>query len=97
MPTENYESQTKSIHLSLRERYLIAQSLVLGIEKLAEVEPGPMREYSNINDMAELLKSAMFAPFTLAVLEAQKQIGKPATTASTLVYYVDPELEDLPF
>ena len=97
MPTENYESQTKAIHLSLRARYLIAQSLVLGIEKLAEVEPGPMREYSNINDMAELLKSAMFAPFTLAVLEAQKQIGKPATTASTLVYYVDPELEDLPF
>ena len=97
MPTENFGSSITSGFFSLRERYLIAQALVLGIEKLAEVKDGPMREYSNINDMAELLKSAMFAPFTLAVLEAQKQIGTPATTASTLVYYVDPALEDLPF
>ena len=93
MPT--FDAKTTSVQLSLRERYLVAQALVLGIEKLAEVE-GPMREYSNISDMGEMLKSPMFAPFTLAVLEAQRAIGKPATTAATIVYYEEP-VEDLPF
>ena len=87
---------SESVSMSLRERYLTAQALVLGIEKLAEVEPGPMREYSNMHDMGEMLKSPWFAPFTLAVLEAQKQMGKPATTAATIVYYNEGD-EDLPF
>ena len=93
MPT--FQEQRSSIHLSLRERYLIAQALVLGIEKLAEVE-GPMREMSNMADMAELLKSPMFGPFAVAVLECQRAMGKPATTAATIVYYEEP-VEDLPF
>ena len=93
MPT--FQEQKSSVHLSLRERYLIAQALVLGIEKLAEVE-GPMREYSNIQDMGELLKSQMFGPVTVAVLECQRAMGKPATTAATIVYYEEP-VEDLPF
>ena len=83
--------------LSLRERYIIAQALVLGIEKLAEVE-GPHREMSNMLDMGELLKSQMFGPFAVAVLECQRAMGKPATTAATLVYYEDEgDVEDLPF
>ena len=91
------DSDTQLVSFNLRERYILAQALVLGIEKLAEVEPGPMREYSNIQDMAELLKSEMFSPFAVAVLEAQKSMGKSASTAATLVYYSDPDAEDLPF
>lgn len=74
------------IVLSLRERYLITQALVLGIEKLAEVK-GSMREYSNMQDMGELLKIPSLAPFTMAVLECQRALGKPATTAATLARY----------
>ena len=91
-----FEAKTSSVNLSLRERYLIAQALVLGIEKLAEVEPGAMREYSNMQDMGELLKSQAFAPFAVAVLECQRAIGKPATTAATIVHYEEP-VEDPPF
>ena len=94
MPT--FQEQTSSVNLSLRERYLIAQALVLGIEKLAEVE-GPMREYSNMQDMGDLLKSQMFGPFAVAVLECQRAIGKPATTAATIVYYEDEEEAEIPF
>ena len=87
----------QSISLSLRERYLITQALVLGIEKLAEAraEPGLRQELSNMNDMGELLKSPFFAPFTVAVLETQNYNGQPCTTATTIVYYE--EDEDLPF
>ena len=87
--------QEQSYILSLRERYIIAQALVLGIEKLAEVK-GSMREYSNMQDMGELLKTPALAPFTMAVLECQRALGKPATTAATIVYYEEP-VEDLPF
>ena len=79
-----FDTVPSLIQLSLRERYLIAQALVLGIEKLAEVE-GPMRGLSNMQDMGELLKSPAFAPFAIAVLETQRAIGKPATTAATIV------------
>ena len=97
MPTESFGSSITSGFFSLRERYLIAQALVLGIEKLAEVEPGPMREYSNMNDMGELLKSDMFAPFTMAILETLARMGTPATTAATIVTYSEDVPDDLPF
>ena len=79
--------------LSLRERYLITQALVLGIEELAEVE-GPMREWSNIQGMGDLLKIPSLAPFTMAVLECQRAIGKPATTAATIVHEEEEEEEE---
>ena len=40
--------------LSLRQRYVMAQALGLGIETLGEVEPSYRREYSNMADMGEL-------------------------------------------
>ena len=93
MPT--LENQQAGFMLDLRERYIIAQALVLGIEKLAEVKD-PMREWSNMQDMGALLKTPMLAPFTLAVLETQRAIGKAATTAATLVYYEDEDEAESP-
>lgn len=87
-----FDSSPDVIVLSLRERYLITQALVLGIEKLAEVK-GSMRENSNMQDMGELLKIPSLAPFTMAVLECQRAIGKPATTAATIVHYKEEEEE----
>tara|TARA_R100000306_G_C4300334_1_gene104752 strand:+ start:285 stop:566 length:282 start_codon:yes stop_codon:yes gene_type:complete len=83
------------IDLSLRERYLIAQALVLGIEKLEEAE-GPMRESSNMLDMHLLLTTPAFAPFAVAVLAARQAMGKPVTWA-TLDLVKVAEDEDLPF
>ena len=91
MPT--FEKQEAGFILDLRERYLIAQALVLGIEKLAEVK-GAKREYSNMQDMGELLKAPMLAPFTMAVLATQQAMGKPATTAATIVYYEDEDEDE---
>ena len=90
------DAYPEKVELSLRQRYLMTQALVLGIEKLAEVEPAHLREYSNMADMGELLKTPAFAPFAVAILESLAATGKPATTAATLVYYEEP-VEDLPF
>ena len=90
------DAYPEKVELSLRQRYVMAQALVLGIEKLGEVEPSYRREYSNMADMGELLKSPAFAPFAVTILESLSATGKPATTAATLVYYEEP-VEDLPF
>ena len=94
MPT-----QVSSMKLSLRERYVLAQALVLGIETLAKVEPASSREYSNMHDMGKLLRGNMLAPFTFAVLASLKAIGKEAETAQRLTGFVDVlngETNDLP-
>ena len=84
------DSDTQLVSFNLRERYILAQALVLGIEKLAEVE-GAIREWSNMHDMADLLKSPMLAPMATAILAMETH-----TTAATLFHYED-EVEDLPF
>ena len=51
----------------LRERYLMAQALVLGIEKLNESNED-YKEISNMQQMAALASHPVFAPFTVAIL-----------------------------
>ena len=76
-----------------RERFILAQALVLGIEKLAEVE-GAMREVSNMHDMGDLLKSPMFSQMATAILAIETH-----PTAATLFHYIctEDEVKDLPF
>ena len=75
------DKTTELTSFSLRERYIITQGLVLGIEKLAEVE-GAMREWSNMHDMGDLLKSTLFAPFATVILATGD-----FPTAATLFHY----------
>lgn len=94
-----FQTQISSMKLSLRERYVLAQALVLGIETLAKVEPASSREYSNMQDMGKLLRGNLLAPFTFAVLASLKAIGKEAETAQRLTGFVDVlngETNDLP-
>jgi len=75
------DKTTELTSFSLRERYIITQGLVLGIAKLAEAE-GAMREWPNIHDMGDLLKSTLFAPFATAILATGD-----FPTAATLFHY----------
>jgi hypothetical protein len=49
-------NQTIQHNLSMRDQYIIAQALVLGIQELEKV-PGVMKEVSNILDMKYLLEN----------------------------------------
>ena len=73
--------------LSLRDRYIIAQALVLGIQALTKVEPRVMREESNIEDMVDLLASQPFALFALAILQGMALTGDPV--ADTMGLFLD--------
>ena len=84
-----FQTQISSMKLSLRERYVLAQALVLGIETLAKVEPASSREYSNMHDMGKLLRGNLLAPFTFAVLASLKTVGREAETAQRLTGFVD--------
>jgi len=53
--------------MTLRDQYILAQALVLGIEALAAVKP-PHREESNLRDMIDLAARPGIAPFTTAIL-----------------------------
>ena len=88
------DSDTQLVSFNLRERYILAQALVLGIEKLAEVE-GAMREVSNMQDMAALLRSPLFHLMANAVLAS----GEYPAAENALVPENEPPFawEDLPF
>ena len=81
------DKTTELTSFALRERHIITQGLVLGIEKLAEAE-GAMREWSNMHDMGDLLRSPLFAPFATAILATG---GFPMS--ATLFYYEEEPME----
>lgn len=58
--------------LSMREQYIVAQALILGINELEKV-PSPYKELSNIMDMEYLLEnqfSDMAVPARFSVNQA---------------------------
>ena len=48
---------------TMRERYILAQALSIAIQTLEKVEPPVMREYSNIDDMKDILSNEALKPF----------------------------------
>ena len=99
-----FGAETITMTLSLRERYLMAQALILAIETLAE-EDERRREWSNMQDMGALLKSDALAPFAFAVLASLQAMGKTAyarewsnmMAATTAGGAIEDEAADLPF
>jgi len=71
-------NQTIQHSFSMRDQYIIAQALVLGIQELDKV-PGVMKEVSNILDMKYLLEN-QFGNFALVAQlttgEANKILDK---------------------
>jgi len=58
-----------TLTFTMRERYIIAQALILGIKELEKV-PGAMKEVSNIMDMEYLLEhqfADMASPARLSI------------------------------
>ena len=70
----NYLKQNETHTITMRDKFIIAQALVLGIQALEEV-PAPYTEVSNIMDMKELLHGP-FSEFAhvarMMVLETNK-------------------------
>ena len=70
----NYLEQNATHTITMRDKFIIAQALVLGIQALEEV-PAPYTEVSNIMDMKELLHGP-FSEFAhvarMMVLETNK-------------------------
>ena len=65
-----------TITLTMRERYIIAQALILGINELEKV-PGALKELSNIMDMEYLLEnqfSEMATPARFSINNTVKDV-----------------------
>ena len=72
--------------MSLRDRYILAQALILGIEKLGEDVP-PYQEISNMQDMADMLMQPEFILFVGGILI--RQPGEPCPYPVTAALMAD--------
>ena len=75
---------TINFKIGLRDRYILAQALVLGIEKLGEDVP-PYQEISNMQDMADMLIQPEFVMFVGGILMGRPGEPSPYPVAAALL------------
>ena len=83
-----------NLPVTLRDRFILAQSLVMGIEKLGEVKP-PHQEISNMQDMADMAIRPELTPFTMTILWGHPLFNpSPYPTASNFIHHAMEPLDE---
>ena len=76
--------QTINFKIGLRDRYILTQALILGIEGLASVED-TYPEISNMEDMADMLMQPEFIMFVGGILTGRPGEPSPYPVAAALM------------
>ena len=75
---------TINFKIGLRDRYILTQALVLGIEGLASVED-TYKESSNMEDMADMLMQPEFTLFVGGILLGRPGEPSPYPVAAAMM------------